>query len=601
MHTTLQTCHELLMNDDAQGALTLLAPLVNIPGATEEALFLYAACLMGAERHEEAVAILSTLVADQPGNNSGLVMLAECHEKMGDARQAIELLRVVINRQPFHSSIGTFCRLLVTEGQRLSHEGRDDLALPLLQEAATVDPTAPYVLLNLGNIATRLNYPADGERLLRQYLEYYPDHVLTKITLTAALSAQSRYAEAEAICRAIVAEQAGAEEPEALTNLGVALLGQGRMAEAEAVFNRAVEQKPGLVEALLNLGNIASVQGRHGEARDYYARIRATGRQDVPVMLNAGMALLRAGDWDEGWALYEQRFNPNRPPLHKLPDGMPRWDGTVAAGRRILLASEQGFGDSLHFFRYARLFADQGMEVGLLTEPTLGRLFQLSDPRVTVLTDPALIIPGEWDGALPIMSTARVHGTRPDNVPAAVPYLTPDPAQVALWGARVASLPGLRVGLVWAGGARADDPEASSVDRRRSIDLSRLDPLARVPGVSFVSLQIGHSAGQIASSPLPITDWTAELSDFADTAALIVNLDLVICVDTAVAHLAGGLGVPVFVLSRYDGCWRWLWGRDDTVWYPTMRLFRQPGCGDWETPVAALVDALSIRAACSRG
>ncbi len=262
MHTTLQACNELLMNGDAQGAIALLTPLVTGLDPSERALALYASSLMAADRHEEAVSPLRALVAALPGDNNSLVMLAECHEKMGDARQAIELLRVVASRQPFHSCIGTFCRLLVQEGQRLSCAGRDDLALPLLQEAAAVNPTAPLVMLHLGNVATRLNYPADGERFLRMSLEFYPDHLLTKVTLTAALSAQGKFQEAESVCREILAAQAG-EEPSTLTNLGVALLGQGRIQEAEAAFSQAAEQQPDLAEALLNLGNLASIQGRH--------------------------------------------------------------------------------------------------------------------------------------------------------------------------------------------------------------------------------------------------------------------------------------------------------------------------------------------------
>lgn len=595
MQMALQTCHQLIANGDFHGALAQIPPLAGNPAQNADILLLKASVLSELGQYDEATALLEPLVAATPGDNRVLVQLADCHEKAGRRIEAIELLRIVAARMPIHSCINTLCRLLVAQGQELSCAGRDYQALPFLQEAANINPSAYLVLLNLGNVATRLNEPAEGERLLRMYLSYYPGDRLALVTLAAALSAQSKSQEAEAVCREVLALPDG-DVAECWTNLGVALMGQLRYADAQAAFERATELLPDLAEALINLGTLASFQGQHAQAQAYYARARATGRRDIWVDFNASLALLRAGDWEEGWSLYESRFDRNRPNLHKLPAAVPRWDGAAAAGKRVLLASEQGFGDSLQFFRYARMLADQGAAVGMVTEPGLERLFRQSDPRLTLISDPAAIVPSDWDGGLPIMSMPRIHGTRVDNVPDAVPYLSADPREVAAWRRRLQALPGLRVGLVWAGAARPGDPEAASIDRRRSLTLSRLDPLAQVAGVSFVSLQMGPPTEQIAASPLAITDWTAELSDFADTAALVTNLDLMICVDTAIAHLAGGLGVPTFVLSRYDGCWRWLHGRDDTVWYPTMRLFRQPAPGDWDTPIAALVDALAGRA-----
>ncbi len=182
-------------------------------------------------------------------------------------------------------------------------------------------------------------------------------------------------------------------------------------------------------------------------------------------------------------------------------------------------------------------------------------------------------------------------------IPRTVPYLAADAAAVAAWHERLSALPGLRVGLCWAGNPRRDHPSAYAIDRRRSITLAQYAPLANVAGVHFVSLQKGDAAGQTVAPPIGLSlhDWTDELLDFADTAALIQALDLVITVDTAVAHLAGALGKPVWILNRFDACWRWLVDRDNSPWYPTARLFRQPKPDDWDSVVAKVATALHDR------
>jgi hypothetical protein len=211
--------------------------------------------------------------------------------------------------------------------------------------------------------------------------------------------------------------------------------------------------------------------------------------------------------------------------------------------------------------------------------------------EVVALGDPLPPI----DLRCPMLSLPRVLGTnRVEDIPAAIPYLRADPVAVAHWRRRTEALPGLRVGLVWHG-----NPEDVRMDRRRSMPLAHMAPLVEVPGVSLVSLQVGDAARQLSGSPLAGTlhDWTAEFADFADTAALIEALDLVIGVDTAVVHLAGALGKPVWLLNRFDTCWRWLLGRDDSPWYPTLRQFRQPSAGDWQGVMERVRAALAAEAA----
>jgi hypothetical protein len=196
-----------------------------------------------------------------------------------------------------------------------------------------------------------------------------------------------------------------------------------------------------------------------------------------------------------------------------------------------------------------------------------------------------------------LLSVPLALGTTMKTIPSSVPYLSADAECAAAWRERLASLPGLKVGLVWAGGARADQPQSMAIDHRRSMPLAVMGPLARVPGCSFISLQKGEPAKQALPPGLALHDFTAELSDFADTAALIEALDLVVSVDTSVAHLAGALAKPVWLLNRFDTCWRWLLGRDDSPWYPTLRQFRQTILGDWETVLRRVSAELHTRAA----
>jgi hypothetical protein len=261
----------------------------------------------------------------------------------------------------------------------------------------------------------------------------------------------------------------------------------------------------------------------------------------------------------------------------------------------------------LQFCRYAPLvaaLAAEGNDAGgsasavnvVLEVPTaLARLIRTmpGPQRVVGQNEP---LP-DFDVHCPLLSLPVAIGTMLETIPAAVPYLVADPDQARAWRIRLAAVPGLHVGLVWAGNPRLGDRSASAIDRRRSVSLSRLAPLGAVPGVTFVSLQKGHGTEAAKTPPdgMKLCDWTDELWDFADTAALIAELDLVIGVDTSVVHVAGALGKPVWVLNRYDACWRWLHGRTDSPWYPTMRLFRQSRYGDWDGVIAEVAAALRER------
>ena len=273
----------------------------------------------------------------------------------------------------------------------------------------------------------------------------------------------------------------------------------------------------------------------------------------------------------------------------------PLWLGdTNIAGKTLFIYAEQGLGDTIHGCRYVTMAAKAGARVILEVPAQLTELMRSLAGVAQLIGegDP----PPEHDLQCPIMSLPLAFGTTLETIPADVPYLHADPDKGAKWGGQLAALPGRRVGLVWAGGARIGSAEVLSADQRRSVPLAALAPLATIPDCTFVSLQLGPPSEQAANPPagMMLFDRTSELKSFADTAALIANLDLVISVDTATAHLAGALGKPIWLLNRFDTDWRWLLDRDDSPWYPTLRQFRQSKPGDWASVVQSVADALRV-------
>jgi hypothetical protein len=306
------------------------------------------------------------------------------------------------------------------------------------------------------------------------------------------------------------------------------------------------------------------------------------------------MALLSRGEFPEGWQEYEWRWKCKDFPAHLRIFTQPRWDRSPLEGRTILLHTEQGFGDAIQFIRYLPQVKQWGGKIQIACRAELVRLFQANSQGCQILA------PGEplpsFDVYSPFLSLPRIFATTLDNIPSVVPYLHAEADDAKKWQHRLADHSSTtNVGLVWAGNA------AHQNDRNRSITLAKFAPLAQVPNVRFFSLQKGSPAAQSKSLPagMMLTDWTEELNDFSDTAALIANLHLVIAVDTAAVHLAGALGKPVWTLLPFVADWRWMLEREDTPWYPTMRLFRQTSEGDWKGVIDRVAHSLSEFAACT--
>jgi tetratricopeptide (TPR) repeat protein len=419
---------------------------------------------------------------------------------------------------------------------------------------------------------------------------------------------------AQAICARLIA--ANGADARALLLSGIIAERQGRRSQALDLLRRAVAAAPGEPVAGKRLAMTLHADGRTEEAlavlRDAAEQAHGSGRQQdaqrlqadfmallerraaLQARLDRSYELLREGRYEEGWADHEARLE--RLDFRYLTDTpVPRWRGEPLAGKSILVRGEQGHGDHLQFFRYVPKLVAMGAAVSVETWPGLERLFAANTPaRVFTRTDTP---PMGYDWYCPIMSLPLAFGTRLDSIPAE-PYLAADPLLARRWHQRLPPGP-LRVGLVWAGGQQPHHAALAAVDGRRSLDFAHFEPLLDTPGAVFCSLQLGNPAEQAAAAigAGRLQDWTAELGDFADTAALVDALDLVISADTAPAHLAAAMNKPTWILSRHDGCWRWLQDRDDTPWYASARLFRQTQPGDWDEVMQRVRQALAALAA----
>lgn len=383
-------------------------------------------------------------------------------------------------------------------------------------------------------------------------------------------------------------------------NLGNALFGLGRYEDATLSYTRAVELRPNYWDAYSNRGVALRNSGRYAEAVDSYERTLRAKPDHANINWNMSQLRLLLGDYIEGWRQYESRLVVLRTPTRTFKH--PRWTGEEPLdGRTLLVCSEQGLGDVIQFSRYIPLLEARGARIVLQSYSPLVRLLSTL-PGQAAIVEQGADLP-DFDCWCPMMSLPLALSTRLDTIPADIPYLFADPVRSARWRERLGPQKGLRVGLVWSGGLRPGRPELAGVNRRRNIPLGELAPL-NIPGIDFYSLQKGKDAvAQLRGlrtagwAGPAIVDHSDEFADFADTAAFVDNLDLVIAVDTSIAHLAGAMGKEVWLLNRFDTCWRWLLDRSDSPWYPTLTIFRQPAAGEWEAVVAAAVGRLRERAA----
>lgn len=538
---------------------------------------------------DEAMASYRRAVAIRPTFVEALANLARLELAHGQAQAALDHWLAASRHRP--SAIN----LYLGAAQSLAALGRADEAAAIYQGLAEVPSASPDELFEAGNALADLRKHEAAALLYRALLRREPGLVPALNNLGNMLRELGKLDEAETVYR-----QALASAPDDATIIGnraLILSDLGRIDEAEAECRRALALRPTAV-AHSNLGLILMRRGQAAEALDQFSAGRALAPDLADLEFHEGVALLQLGRFAEGWPKYEARWGQQRARERRRDFGRPQWQGEPPNGRTILIHAEQGFGDTIQFIRYAPLLAERGARVVVECQPALARL-------VAGVTGVDAVVPRgaplpAYDFHVPMMSLPLAFGTVLETIPAAVPYIAvPDEAAVP-WADIPTRYPGLSVGLVWAGDARHYDIESNMTDRRRSVSLDAYAPFFAIPGLRFFSLQIGPAAAQAAGQPALI-DLTAQIRDFADTAGLIAQLDLVVSVDTSVAHLAGAMAKPVWVLSRLDNCWRWLTGRRDSPWYPSLRLYRQTAPGDWQPTLQRLAEDLAGWAAAKSG
>jgi Flp pilus assembly protein TadD len=474
-------------------------------------------------------------------------------------------------------------QILIVLGLAVAAMGEAGRAAPALNQAASQRPGAPHPCNDLAALVPPLPRGL-VRRQFRACLRLSPmDDGLRREFATFLLD-NDWAGEAETV---LLQALNGAASYHLL---GLAQAEQGRFAAAIGSFRAAVALDPLAPESWSNLGMTLKIEDRFEEAIAAHGRAVALSPDNARFRVNRAVALLKAGRWTQAWQDYEWRLRlTGQPPARLLPSVSELCDLT---GLTIVAMHEEGFGDTLQFLRYLPPLAERGARVVACVPKALERLMAAVPGVSDVVTNATRLPPHDF--ICPFFSLPRAFGTTVRTIPPA-PRLSPDPAQVRQWMLRLPR-DGLLAGLVWAGQSRPWLPGFRTLDRRRSIELAALAPLAGLPNVRFVSLQMGPAARQSPPAGLALSDPMQGVTDFADTAAIIAALDVVIGVDTSVVHLAGLLGKRVFLLDRYDGCWRWLSGRTDSPWYPDLTIFRQERPNDWSTPIRRMAAALDVMA-----
>ena len=496
----------------------------------------------------EAEALCRSVLETRPDLPDAEHLLGVIAHQAGKLSEAIEHVQRAVKLAPnaalYHANLGELLRLT----------GRPRLAVEAARRALAIDPAQHAALSNLGVALYELK---DFEGAVEAQRN--------------AIAARPKFVEAH-------------------NNLGNALYALHRFDEAIASYRRALELSPNFADAWANLGTTLHHSGDIDEAMFALRHAIALDPGHANAHSGLGILLLLRGDLGEGWDEYEWRLRSAERKGPRFPERP--WEGESLVGKHIYVQAEQGLGDTIQFARYLPFLAERAGQVTLRVQQQLVTLMRESLSGITVLGDRGDAAPYQCEAAL--LSLPRLFRTRLETIPAAVPYLRVPTEAAERWRARMAPMAGVKVGVVWAGNREHVN------DHRRSIDINELAPLFAVPGASFASLQVGARAGDLSkrSSATPtIDDLAPALVDFVESAAAVAALDLVVTVDTAVAHLAGALAKPVWVLQPWVSDWRWMHHREHSPWYPTMRLFRQAKGEEWAAVIARVASELDTVAA----
>lgn len=574
------------------------------------ALFLAGAIAQQTGRLDTAIAYYDQVIALDPSHFEAHHNLAIALQERGDwdaaaihFRRSLELNthhapthfnwgNLLLKQQDYYGAIAHYQQAIQLKpnyakaynnlGNALKQLGQLEAAMTQFQHAIACDPKYAEPYNNLGSLLQQQGQLEAALLWYERFIDLHPQNPSGYYNLATIWQALDRPDAAIATYEQALALHP--DQPEAHNNLGIVFQNQGQSERAIAHFQQAIALQPEFVDAYNNLGIAFQQHNRLDQAITQYQQAIHLNPNFAEAHLNLGMALLAAGDWHKGWTEYEWRWYCNRGQPRSLPK--PQWQGSNLQGKTILIHTEQGFGDSIQFIRFVPLLAEQGATVIVECQPELNRLLQ-TVAGVTQVISTGHPLP-DYELHCPLLSLPHPLGMTLANLPADVPYLAAvqePPTQ----------LPDVsfKVGMVWAG-SHLKPQRALWTYRAKSCPLPILMPLSSVEQVQLYSLQVGYHATDIAENGLgeQITDLSPFLTDFAATAAIVAQLDLIISVDTAVAHLAGALGKTVWLLLPYGADWRWMTARDDSPWYPTMRLFRQTTPGDWQDVIQQVVKAL---------
>lgn len=496
---------------------------------------------------ERASTLVKEAVTLRPENAEAYNILGVILQKQGKFEEAIQSYGNALKREPDRAE--TYNNL----GTVLIEVDRFDEAVANYEHAILLKPDYAEAYYNLANAFKREHKLNEAIKHYRKAINFNPNYVESTNNLGSTLKDQGRYDEAlDALCRAIRLRPNNAE---AHNNCGIVLQEQGKLNEALVAFNKAVALKTDYAEA----------------------------------HFNRSLLLLLKGRFTEAWPEYEWRLCTKEYGLKNVQQ--PQWKGSPLEGKSILVHAEQGFGDTIQFVRYLPLIQSKGGRVIFECWPQLISLLENCngiDKIIEKIPDeePA----EEFDFTIPLMSLPGIFDTKLETIPFPVPYITANRRLADEWHKRLAVNDYFKIGLVWTG-----NPENRNICLKRSCTLREFADLSKIPGLKFYSLQKGPASVEALYPPvgMDIINLEDKLKDFSDTAAVIANLDLVISVDTAVAHLAGALGKPVWILLPFVPDWRWLVNREDSPWYSSMRLFRQTHPGDWAGVFDRVVQALT--------
>ena len=467
-----------------------------------------------------------------------------------------------------------FAEALCMGGYILAASGQTKSAMRFYKRAIELKSDLAVAFLNLGKLQHAQGQTREALGAFQQATRFRPDDADGWNCLAATLRDLGRLAESlDAAKRAL---HLSPRFQEASINLGNAHLKLDRLDEALAAYRLASAQSPDLSDALCGQALALSGLGYLDESLKAFEAAEKLGC--VEATSGKGCLHLKLGDFEKGWEGYEARWVSGRSLDVALGVRFPRWSGSIVAGERVLVMNDHGLGDTIQFFRYVQLMAAAGVEVTFLVPEKMHRLL-VGDARIRLAEE--ISAEATFNAQIPLSSLPRAFGTRLETIPARVPYIHSTNAGRERWARRIGAH-GLKIGIIWQGNA---NPEA---DLARSVPLSCFAPLARIPGARLISLQKGFGTEQLADLPPGMLvetlgdDFDAGDDAFVDSRAVIDILDLIVTCDTSMAHLAGALGAPVWVALKKDAEWRWLQDRDDSPWYPTMRLFRQDRRGEWD-------------------